>query len=155
MIKPTYLVLSIALFCCYQPSRAESIMNKCTDGTEITYTDKPCEKLGLKSAGPIKNTVTITPALPIPQVPRNKIHKKDVSETETPASSVLVDNDVYQCTTYNGVVSFSSNPCPEFAYVPQFGFNKPVQQQVISRKLACEKISANPKANFVSNLSCL
>ncbi|MEJ1959175.1 MAG: hypothetical protein WDM70_06710 [Nitrosomonadales bacterium] len=45
-------------------SHAETTLNKCTDGSQITYTDKPCEKLGLKDAGPIKNAVTESLATP-------------------------------------------------------------------------------------------
>jgi hypothetical protein len=39
-------------------------MNKCTDGRQITYTNEPCEKMGLNSAGPIKDAVTVVHFLP-------------------------------------------------------------------------------------------
>ena len=151
MFRPTHFGLSIALFFCYQISYAESIMNKCTDGKQITYTDKPCGKLGLTDAGPLKTTVTIVPASPIHDSdkhisPQNNSPKNDAS----PASA---DNDVYQCTTSNGLVSYSSNPCPKSSLLPQ-GFYAPIQQETISRKQACEKIGANPEANSGSDLSC-
>lgn len=152
MLRLIHFVLPVALFFCQQIASAESIMNKCTDGTEITYTDKPCEKLGLKNAGPIKYNVTITPAVPVTQIPQ-RARAKDASGTGAPASAE-VNSDVYQCTAYNGIVSYSSSPCPEASFIPQLGFNKPVQQQTISRKSACEKMSANPEASSGSSISC-
>ena len=148
-----HCVLAITLFFCCQLACAESTMNKCTDGTEITYTDKPCEKLGLKNAGPIKYTVTITPASPISDVPQNKVHEMDGAVNNAPVPSV-VDSDIYQCTAYFGVVSFSSEPCPKFSFIPQLGYNKPVQQQKVSLKSACEKISANPGSRILGGISC-
>ncbi len=153
MFRLNHLILPSALFFCYQIACAESIMNKCTDGTEITYTDKPCEKLGLKSAGPIKYNVTITPAVPVTQIPQNRVRAKDASATAAPTSTVA-NSDDYQCTSYYGNVTYSSSPCPEFSYVTQLGVNKPVQQQTISRKSACEQMSANPEAHSGSSISC-
>ena len=72
MFRPTCLGLSIVLLCCVQTALADSVTNKCTDGKQITYTDKPCEKLGLKDAGAInKDEVTIVPAVTYRQVPQN------------------------------------------------------------------------------------
>jgi hypothetical protein len=42
-------------------------MNKCTNGKQITYTSEPCEKLGLQTAGPIKDAVTVVPVAPRPR----------------------------------------------------------------------------------------
>lgn len=53
------------LFCCPVPY-AEAGLNKCTDGKQITYTNEPCEKTGLKAAGPIKDAVTVMPLVPRP-----------------------------------------------------------------------------------------
>jgi hypothetical protein len=55
-------------------------MNKCTDGIQITYTDKPCEKLGLKDGGTLKDTVTILPTAPISQDP-DKVPEGNNSNT--------------------------------------------------------------------------
>jgi len=147
MFRPTHFGLSIALFFCYQISYADSIMNKCTDGNQITYTDKPCEKLGLKDAGPInKNTVTVTPATPITQFPQSRTRENNVPRTDAPASD---DKDVYQCTTANNLVTYSSSPCPKSSLLPQ-GYPAPIQQEMVSRKQACEKVGANSG----SSLSC-
>ena len=153
MARAIYFCLSIGLFFWYQLSCAETIMNKCTDGREITYTDKPCEKLGLTSAGPLNYSVTIIPAIPVPKAPRDKVKAKDIAAPEAPASSV-VESDAYKCTTYYGVVSYSSSPCPASSYVVQLRSNRPVQQQSISRKAACENISANPEASSGNSVSC-
>ena len=65
-------------------SYAETVLNKCTDGKQITYTDKPCEKLGLTGAGPISNSVTETLAAPATQVRQNKSHEdNDFSDAAT------------------------------------------------------------------------
>jgi len=150
--RSIYAALFIALFFVNQMSYADSVLNKCTDGKQITYTDKPCEKLGLKDGGAIKNTVTIVQATSItapkkPETLQNKSHTND-------ESSAAVEGDIYQCTAYYDVVTFSSTPCPEFGYVRQLGFNQPVTQQLISRKSACEKISANPAAYSGNSLAC-
>ena len=54
MLRHAHLGLSVALLFCFQVSSAEASMNKCTDGKQITYTNEPCEKMGLKSAGLLK-----------------------------------------------------------------------------------------------------
>jgi hypothetical protein len=153
MFNRIHLFLFIALIFSSQLNYADSVMNKCTDGREITYTDKPCEKLGLTSAGPLNYSVTIIPAIPVPKAPRDKVKAKDIAAPEAPASSV-VESDAYKCTTYYGVVSYSSSPCPASSYVVQLRSNRPVQQQSISRKAACENISANPEASSGNSVSC-
>jgi hypothetical protein len=78
-MKPSSLLTLAALLGIFPACvSAETILNKCTDGIQITYTDKPCEKLGLKDGGTIKNTVTIISTTPIFQVPL-KVHKNDNS----------------------------------------------------------------------------
>jgi hypothetical protein len=149
MFRLTHFILSVALFFYYQISYAESIMNKCTDGKQITYTDKPCGKLGLTDAGPLKTTVTIIPSSPIPASPKPAVPQNKSHENDVPAA----DSDVYQCTTSNGLVSYSSNPCPKSSLLPQ-GYYAPIQQQTISRSMACEKVGVNPNANPGGNLSC-
>lgn len=84
MLRPAHLGLSIALLICLPVSSAEAAMNKCTDGIQITYTNEPCEKLGLKSAGPIKDAVTIMPAASKPKEEPSEKPNKDHGE----------DNDV-------------------------------------------------------------
>ena len=153
MFNRIHLFLFIALIFSSQLNYADSVMNKCTDGREITYTDKPCEKLGLTSAGPLNYSVTIIPAIPVPKAPRDKVKAKDIAAPEAPASSV-VESDAYKCTTYYGVVSYSSSPSPASSYVVQLRSNRPVQQQSISRKAACENISANPEASSGNSVSC-
>ena len=81
MLRPALLALSVAIFFGYQTSFADSILNKCTDGNRITYTDKPCEKLGLQDAGPINNTVTEIIAPPKPQIPQHEAQANEVSGT--------------------------------------------------------------------------
>ena len=148
MFRPTCLGLSIVLLCCVQTALADSVTNKCTDGKQITYTDKPCEKLGLKDAGAInKDAVTIVPAVTYRQVPQN------FPREQAPRNPVQEDNDVYQCTTSNGLVSYSSTPCPKASLLPQ-GFYAPIQQEVIRQSAACEKINANHDASINSNLTC-
>ena len=77
-----FLTLTLAALLSTSPAwvSAETILNKCTDGKLITYTDKPCGKLGLTDAGPIKNTVTIVPVFSQTEVPRNKSREEDVSK---------------------------------------------------------------------------
>ncbi|MEJ1959586.1 MAG: hypothetical protein WDM70_09340 [Nitrosomonadales bacterium] len=133
-------------------SHAESSMNKCTDGNEITYTDKACEKLGLKDAGLInRDAVTIVPAIPVTVVPTRPPQNKPQENSSPPAST---DSDAYQCTAYYGIVSYSSTPCPPFSLVRELGYNRPVLQEVISKKEACEKMRANPEASSNNSLSC-
>jgi hypothetical protein len=55
-----FFLTTAALLCC-QIAVAEPT-TKCTDGNQITYANMPCESLGLKSAGPIRNAVTVVPA---------------------------------------------------------------------------------------------
>jgi hypothetical protein len=153
MFKRIHFFLFIALILSCKLVCADSIMNKCTDGREITYTDKPCEKLGLTSAGPMNYSVTIVPATPVPQAPRNKGKEKNIPEPEVPVSSA-VESEAYKCTTYYGVISYSSSPCPASSYVVQLRSNRPVQQQAISRKAACENISANPEASSGNSVLC-
>jgi hypothetical protein len=83
-MKPSSLI-ALAILLAIPPAwvSAESILNKCTDGKQITYTDKPCEKLGLKGAGPIKDTVTIVTVSSKPEVPLNKSHEDDAPKAET------------------------------------------------------------------------
>jgi hypothetical protein len=142
MMRVIRFILSIALLFCFQIVCAESIMNKCTDGAAITYTDKPCEKLGLKGAGPIDYNVTITPGFSLPQASLDRINTKDVATDETPVFSV-VDSDVYQCTEYYNIVFYSSSPCPKFSFVPRLGYNKPVVQQIIRLHSASEAYSGS------------
>lgn len=153
MFNRSQFFLFIALIFSFQLVYADSVMNKCTDGREITYTDKPCEKLGLTSAGPLNYSVTIIPATPVSKASRNKVKAKDISDAEAPVSSV-VESDAYKCTTYYGVISYSSSPCPASSYVVQLSSNRPVQQQAISRKAACENISANPEASSGNSILC-
>ena len=61
------LGLPLAIFFCLPIPDAEAVLNKCTDGKQITYTTEPCEKTGLTSAGPIKDAVTVMPATRISQ----------------------------------------------------------------------------------------
>lgn len=62
MLKPTLPGLSIALLLCCPIAHAGSTTHKCTDGKKITYANIPCEDMGLKSAGSIKDAVTVVPA---------------------------------------------------------------------------------------------
>lgn len=146
------LVLSIALCFCHQLAFADAILNKCTDGKEITYTDKACEKLGLTNAGPInRETVTIVPATRITPMPQSRGDRQDA---ELPASQVAADVDVYQCTSYFGVVSFSGSPCTGANFVPQLKAYVPAQQQTVKRDQACETINADSEIKSRSSLSC-
>lgn len=91
IIMKSSSVLTLILALAISPSwvYAASILKKCTDGKQITYTDKPCEKLGLKDAGPIKDTVTIVPHYTEPKIPKNKSHEVDSKEsTEEPGKQL-------------------------------------------------------------------
>lgn len=81
MLRSVLFTLPVAIFCGYQTSFADSILNKCTDGNRLTYTDKPCEKLGLQDAGPLNNTVTEIIAPPHPQIPQHEAQANEVSGT--------------------------------------------------------------------------
>jgi hypothetical protein len=67
MLKHSHLGLSCVLIFCYPVAHAESTTNKCTDGKNVTYANMPCEKLGLKTIGPVKNTITVVPATQKPE----------------------------------------------------------------------------------------
>lgn len=69
MLRQTHWMMSIALLGYMAASHAEATAQKCTDGVSITYANRPCEELGLTSAGPLKNSVTVLPALALPQQP--------------------------------------------------------------------------------------
>jgi hypothetical protein len=88
MLRPSLLGLSFALFFCCPAAHAESTANKCTDGKQITYANMPCEKLGLKTIGPVKKSITVIPAISEseknpPENPDQKDgEKNDTSGTE-------------------------------------------------------------------------
>lgn len=88
MFRPSHLGLSCVLFFCYLLAHAESATNKCTDGKTVTYANMPCEKLGLKSIGPVKNTITVVPATQKPEETltedpdKEREGKNDTSETK-------------------------------------------------------------------------
>ena len=82
MLKFVIRCLSVALCCGFHISFAESVLNKCTDDNQITYTDKPCEKLGLKNAGPLKNSVTEIFAPNKPQISEKDTHENKVSDAK-------------------------------------------------------------------------
>lgn len=90
MPKLARIVLSIALIFCSPISNAESSMNKCTDGKRITYTNEPCGKIGLNSAGPIKNAVTVLPVTtkllkdPTEKTGKKHVNDNDVSRNKAP-----------------------------------------------------------------------
>lgn len=90
MLKPAHFGLSIALFFCIPIPNAEAGMNKCTDGSQITYTNEPCEKTGLTSAGPIKDAVTVMPLIPKNQTESSGKSDKDSEEgNSVPKSNAL------------------------------------------------------------------
>lgn len=46
---------------------------KCLDGRSVTYSNTPCEKLGLKTAGEVADRVTTLPAIrPAPAATKNQ-----------------------------------------------------------------------------------
>ena len=61
--------------------------NKCTDGMQITYANVPCEDMGLRYAGPIKNLVTVLP--PSPKI------------EEATKENVALDSSTAQTNTQN------------------------------------------------------
>lgn len=67
ILRTAGLGLSVAVLFFCPMSGAEAVMNKCTDGRQITYTNEPCEKMGLNSAGPIKDAVTVMPLVSKPK----------------------------------------------------------------------------------------
>ena len=64
MLRYIHTLLFIMILSGYLIADAQSATSKCTDGKQITYANQPCEKLGLKPAGPIKDGVTVVPAAP-------------------------------------------------------------------------------------------
>lgn len=129
-------------------------INKCTDGESITYTDKPCEKLGLKDAGPLKDTVTYTHAMPVPAAAPAPKASGQGGAADTAQEPAAPDANVYQCTNYYGVVSFSGSPCTESSFVPQLKTYVPAQQQTVTKGVACEKIGADADLKARSSISC-
>jgi hypothetical protein len=102
MLKLSRLGLSCVLFFCYPVAHAESTTNKCTDGKQVTYANMPCEQLGLKNIGPVKNAITVVPAIQKPEenLPEDSdkkpdekkdVSEKDVSQTgkSNPAKSLI------------------------------------------------------------------
>jgi len=83
------LILATFLTASSSWGSAESVINKCTDGKQITYTDKPCKKLGLNDAGIInKDKVTIVPAYQLNTLSDNETHNnvhqnKAIEEDDT------------------------------------------------------------------------
>jgi len=89
MLKASYLGLFIALLFCRSNAYAESTANKCTDGKQITYANMPCEKLGLKSIGPVKDAVIVVPATKIPKKnPPADPEKKHFEKNDAQAAGV-------------------------------------------------------------------
>ena len=82
MLKHAHLGLFFALFLFHPVSDVEARMNKCTDGMQTTYTSEPCERLGLDSAGPIKDLVTIVPVSPKPQMETPERSEEDQSSSK-------------------------------------------------------------------------
>lgn len=150
----TRLALMAALLAGIFPP-AQAAINKCTDGESITYTDKPCERLGLKDAGPLKDTVTYTPAVPVPAVmPPASVNSQNGAADASVQPAAAADANVYQCTNYYGVVTFSASPCAEVSFVPQLKTYVPAQQQRVPRGEACEKIGADADLKARSNIPC-
>lgn len=90
MFRYAFAGLSIALYFCHA-AYAESTTNKCTDGKQITYANMPCEKLGLKAIGPVKETVVVVPAI---QIPRKKSSDQtDKADTTQDDNEVSGDDD--------------------------------------------------------------
>jgi hypothetical protein len=148
MNRKARFALPVALFFFHPLAYADAMLNKCTDGKEITYTDKTCEKLGLTNAGPInRETVTIVPATRISPMPH-------AMEDTQAASAATADADVYQCTNYFGVISFSGSPCKEVSFVPPLKTYVPATQMTVSHKVACEAINSDPDIKSRSSLSC-
>jgi len=68
-------------------------MNKCTDGKQITYTNEPCEKTGLNSAGPIKDAVTVMPVAPkLQKESSEKPGKEQGDSDETPRNKAPMND---------------------------------------------------------------
>lgn len=51
-----------ALALLWPADAAAAELYKCTDGKQVTYSSASCEKLGLRSAGQIKDKLTVVPA---------------------------------------------------------------------------------------------
>lgn len=66
MGTPIRLVLLAAMLAA-GPAGAQTVF-KCLDGKSVTYSNTPCDKLGLKSAGEVADRVT-TFQSPVPAAP--------------------------------------------------------------------------------------
>lgn len=94
MFKSAHLGLLVAILFCFSIADADASMNKCTDGKQITYTTEPCEKTGLVVVGPIKESVSVVPAAPVPkkELPEhsgNKYSRNDDSTVEVPSAPAI------------------------------------------------------------------
>lgn len=84
MLKHYKLLAGLVFFLSISPASAAAY--KCTDGKNITYATQPCEELGLKSAGTVKNTVTVMPATPV-EKPDDKAPEKGIQQTINDAAT--------------------------------------------------------------------
>lgn len=91
MLMPFVLFAVLILY--YPTAQAESTTNKCTDGKQITYANMPCEKLGLTSAGKIKDAVTVVPATPKAKTKPPENSDSAQSEGKDVAAAVVAEGD--------------------------------------------------------------
>jgi len=71
----------ILLLCLWAPVGAAQTTYKCTDAQQrVTYSSEPCEKLGLKNAGPIPDRVTSMPFT----APAKPAARKDPAKPQAP-----------------------------------------------------------------------
>ena len=64
---------ALLLLCLWAPIGAAQTMYKCTDARQrVTYSSEPCDKLGLKDAGPVADRTTTMPLGPLPKSAASK-----------------------------------------------------------------------------------
>jgi len=84
------LRLSFVLYCSIFVANAEAKTYKCANGKKITYANVPCEDMGLKSVGPVKNLVTVLPAIPVAE---KSAGENKVSNSESNITEPVVDDE--------------------------------------------------------------
>ena len=112
MLNPLHLGLPIALFFSFPIPNAEAGMNKCTDGNQITYTNEPCEKTGLTSAGPIKDGLTVMPLIPKNQTDSSGKSGKDSEEGNGAPGNNALGNDNSRADVSREVSIKPESPLP-------------------------------------------
>ena len=73
---------------------------KCKNSAgQITYSNQPCEKLGLQPAGPIRDRVMVVPAYKPPAAPSRPAAKSDEKDEAKPGAALKPVNPLTEKVT--------------------------------------------------------